>query len=414
MADLTLERSGLGLSRPVREGAAEARHAPARPAPISFGLVDTHAGFEALGAEWNALFAAAGRPEQVFQTFAWNWHWCRHYLAPAARRGSPRLAIVIGRRDGRLVLLLPLVVERAAGLRQLAWMGSPVSQYGDVLATSEAANLDTLAAAWEFAVARTGADLAELRKVRADAVAGPLLAHLGAAITATEEAPFLDLKRAPNHADYEAGLSAKGRKNRRRQRRRLAERGPIGFEQHTGGEEAACLAGYAILMKRAQLKSRDQIALALADDRFLAFFADIARGAEHPVGCRVLALRSLNEVAALQIVIENRDVRFLHVAVYGSKFDKCGAGGLLLEHGVESCFPDRVARLDLLAPKHEYKLEFADGTVLVHDHAIALSLAGRAYAAGYLGLRRRLKAVVEGMPAPARRAFATMAGAIKR
>ncbi len=59
------------------------------------------------------LFDRAGRGEQVFQSFNWNWHWCNHYL----REGrGPQLAIVTGRRAGRLVMLWPLVKERVAGL----------------------------------------------------------------------------------------------------------------------------------------------------------------------------------------------------------------------------------------------------------------------------------------------------------
>ena len=113
-------------------------------------------------------------------------------------------------------------------------------------------------------------------------------------------------------------------------------------------------------------------------------------------------------------MLECKGQRFLHVAVYGSKFEKMGVGGLLLEYAVAGCWKDGIGRLDLLAPRHEYKMEFADGTVPVNDHAIALTLAGRAYARGYLGMRRKLKAAVEAMPAPARRAFASAIGLLKR
>lgn len=389
---------------------------PATPAPaaLTYSVVSTAGDLASLRDEWNALFAAAGRPEQVFQTFAWTWTWCQHYLTHGRFMRGPKLAVVTGRSDGRLVILLPLVVERVAGLRQLAWMGEPVSQYGDVLAMPEASSLATLAAAWDFAVKATRADLAKLRKVRADATIAPLLAHLGAAITATEEAPYLDFTRAPDFAAYEASLHAKGRKNRRRHLRRLSERGAVAFEQHSGDPDAAHLADYAILLKRAWLRSRDRISLAMADDRFRAFFADVASGRHEGMGCKVLALRSMNEVAALQILLECKGQRFLHVAVYGSKFEKLGVGGLLLEHALSDCCGDRIQRLDLLAPKHEYKMEFADGTVVINDHALALTAGGRAYATAYLGIRRQLKAAVEAMPAPARRLVAGAIAVLKR
>ena len=47
---------------------------------ITFALVCDLDGFEALEAEWGALFERAGRADQVFQTFAWNWHWAQTFL----------------------------------------------------------------------------------------------------------------------------------------------------------------------------------------------------------------------------------------------------------------------------------------------------------------------------------------------
>ena len=411
MADLILRQSELDIA-PALERESAAQVVAQR---VDFRLVDTFDGFEALAPEWNALFARAGRPEHAFQAFAWNWHWARHYLASETGRKGPKLAIVTGWSEGRLVLLLPLALEQRAGLRTLVWMGEPVSQYGDVLAALEAANLETLRAAWQFAVKATRADLANLRKVRADAPAAMLLGDIGTVITATEQAPFVDFRQARSWAAFEAALPSKGRlKNRRRQMRRLAERGPIAFAEHSGSREAGELADYAILLKRAWLGERDRISLALADDRFQAFFRDAASATEHPVPCKVLSIRTNNEVAALQIVIENRGVRFLHVAVYAPKFEKAGAGALLLEHSLQRALEQGVQQLDLLPPLHDYKLDFAERSVDVHDHAIALSLAGRAYASGYLGVRRRLKAVVEAMPAPARRVVVTAVRFMKR
>ena len=422
MAELALHRSEIELSGTgdrdaMRSLPGTTLHQPvpkSTAASITFALIDTVGAFATLREDWNALFAAVGRPEQIFQTYAWNWHWSQHYLVRSRFKAGPRLAIVTGRSNGRLVLVMPLVVERVAGLRQLAWMGEPVSQYGNVLAAPDAAAVATLASAWSFAVEETRADLAKLRKVRADALVAPLLAQLGAGITATEEAPYLDFTRATDHAAYEAGLSAKGRKNRRRHLRRLTERGDVAFEQHSGSEEASKIAGYAILLKRAWLRSRDKISLAMADDRFLAFFSDLAGAKHDSLACKVLALRTVNEIGSLQIMLECKGQRFLHVAVYGSKFEKMGVGGLLLEYAVADCWKDGIQRLDLLAPRHEYKMEFADGTVAVDDYAIALTMGGRAYARGYLGLRRKLKAAVEAMPAPARRAFASVIGLLKR
>ncbi len=98
--------------------------------PLELKVITDRADFDALEAEWNGLFARAGRSHQLFLSFNWLWHWCNHYLVPDR---TTRLSIVIARRDGRLVMVWPLVTERSRGLTMLSWMGDPVSQYGDVL-----------------------------------------------------------------------------------------------------------------------------------------------------------------------------------------------------------------------------------------------------------------------------------------
>ena len=148
------------------------------PETCAFAVVSTRADFNALETEWNDLFWRAGRGAQIFQTFNWNWHWCNHYLAASADAPAPSLAIVTGRRNGRLVMVWPLVSERVAGLSQLAWMGDPVSQYGDVLVEPEAVPL--LGEAWCFIARQLKPDLVRLRKVRDDAVIARLLGDLNA------------------------------------------------------------------------------------------------------------------------------------------------------------------------------------------------------------------------------------------
>lgn len=384
-----------------------------RQPALSFEVVDTFAGFEALEGEWTDLLVRSAQPWQVFLSFNWNWHWCRHYLAAPGRRGT-RLGIVTGRLNGRLELILPLAVSRVAGLTKLSWMGEPVSQYGDAIASPVASDTSTLDEAFSFATKALRADLANMRKVRDDAAIAPFLAARGAEVTAREEAPYMDLASAPDFDTYESRRPPKRRKNRRRHMRRLEERGSVNFAKCSEGDEAAHLADYAVRMKRAQLHGKGGIAPTLADPRFAAFFADAAHGRGRPVGCKVMSLRSNGEIAAMQIVLDQDGRRFLHVAVFTGKFDKCGVGGLLLEQAMIDCFQSGIGTFDMLAPKHDYKMDFADGTVVVADHALGLSAAGRAYVRGVLGMRAGLKAAIGRLPAPARRAIGSAIALVRR
>lgn len=418
MAHIVLRQTGTSIAEtfapliaqgPVASAASVSR----AHSLIRFELIDTFVRFEDMERDWVELCERVARPEHVFQGFAWNWHWCNSYLPPEGT-GRTRLAIVAGRIDGRLVLVLPLVTVRKAGLKQLCWMGEPVSQYGDAIAAPEAQNLEALKAAWLFAVKATGADLANLRKVRADATIAPLVEALGATITATEAAPYIDLEGFSDFEGFEEKVPTKRRKNRRRQMRRLQELGPVAFDAEENNDNARLLARYAISLKRAWLKTRSQISLAIIDERYSSFFADAAAGRVRPTGCKVLQIRTRNETAAMQVVIEHKGVRFLHIAVYASKFEKFGAGSLLLENAIRSCIDDGIKRFDLLAPKHEYKLEFADKFVDVNDFALALSGKGAVYTRGYLGVRRHLKSAAEAMPSPLKRGLMRAVGLLKR
>ncbi len=374
----------------------------------TFALVSTRAAFDALETEWNDLFARAGHGTQVFQTFNWNWHWCNHYLADTARGGHAKsLAVVTARRAGRLVMVWPLVKERSSGLTQLAWLGEPVSQYGDVLVEDGADAQTVLRDAWRFIVVELAPDLARLRKVRDDAAVAPFLTEVGALPTQRLEAPYLDLASAEDFSAYEQRYSPRSRRNRRRLARRLEERGPMAIERHHDGARARDLATLALALKRDWLKDRGLVSPALTDPRMTAFFADIAEGALRPVGCQVYALTSGGETAAVEISIKCKDRTVMHIIVFNLKYEKAGAGVLLLEATFANSFDGTCRVFDLLAPADGYKIDWADSVTGVTDWALPVSRKGWLYARLYLGLARpAVKAALGALPMSIRRALA--------
>jgi CelD/BcsL family acetyltransferase involved in cellulose biosynthesis len=219
---------------------------------------------------------------------------------------------------------------------------------------------------------------------------------------------MLDLAQDESFAAWEARRQPRARKNRKRQARKLAEQAPVSFVAFPHGEAAASMAGHAVRLKRETLDDKATVSPTLADERFERFFVDAAHGHGRPAGVTVLALVCGDAPAALKIMIESPQAAFLHLAVFEPRFGKCGAGALLLEHVVERCITDRRGMLDLLPPRHDYKLDFADATVTVDDYAIALSAKGWLYAQGFLRLRRRLKAMIEAAPKSVRRLIATL------
>ncbi|HEU0157690.1 MAG TPA: GNAT family N-acetyltransferase [Hyphomicrobiaceae bacterium] len=386
---------------PAAAGAREAALTlpPAFAALTTFAIVADRAGFDALEPEWNDLFARAGRDTHVFQTFNWNWHWANHYLSAAPKAAKPALAIVTGRRRGRLVLLWPLVIARHGGLSVVRWMGEPVSQYGDVLIEDAPDKAAVLMQSWRFLASELGATAISLRKVRADANVAPLLASLGLEQVDGAVAPYLDLASAPDFAAYERRYSQKARKNRRRLLRRLEEQGAVVVTRHAGGSEARDAARAAIALKRAWTHTTARLAPALADPRFGAFFADVADGGSRPAGCAVTMLRCQDAVAGIAIDVTCRGHRAAHIIVHDPALKHLSPGTLLLREWIRAASAERIATFDLLAPAYAYKGDWADASMPVSDYAGGFSWRGSLYARLYLGwLRPRLKGALEALP----------------
>jgi CelD/BcsL family acetyltransferase involved in cellulose biosynthesis len=372
---------------------------------VDFAIVTERAAFDALEGEWNELFDRAGRPAQVFQTFNWNWHWANHYLgsSPGGIDGL-KLSIVTGRRDGKLIMIWPLVSERVRGITQIFWMGEPVSQYGDVIIDDVTDAREVMRAGWTFLAAQAKGDVVRLRRVRSDAAVAPLMEEIGARITDRQKAPYLDLASAPSYAKYEERFAGHTRRNRRRLARRLEERGPIQFERHKGGAEARALAVKALELKSEWLQYRGLVSHAISDARMARFFADAAAGDTKTTNCIVSVLKSNGEAAALEVSFTCKGRLAMHVIVYSLKFEKSGAGVLLMEKSLRDGYPDGVGVYDMLAPGDPYKLDWADGTSDVFDWVKPLSLAGFTYSRVYLGLlRSRAKHMIGAMPQSLRR-----------
>ena len=368
---------------------------------VAFEVVTQRSGFEALSAHWEDLYNRSGPKGQVFQRFGWLKQWADTYL-----RDGDRLAVVTGWDRGQLVIALPLVVERVAGLRQLAFMGAPVSQYGDALVIDTPERQSLVRQAWAQALAATRPDLVRLTKVRADGAIVGFLKSIDAVETSFEEAPFVNLKAYGSFDAYQKRFSAKYLKNLRRLRRRLDERGVTQTHLDLAGPKAEDAVYAAVALKRAWLSSRGLFSTAFAGDALRRFFALAAGTAGHGSGVSASLLTSAGEIANAAITVSDGKTLALHVLAYNMKFEKSGAGILHTEDLLRAAFDNGLETVDFLAPRHEYKDVWADGVVRVSDFAVPVTLLGSVYTHAYLAnVRENLKTLVRSMPCTAVRAL---------
>ncbi|RDJ20570.1 GNAT family N-acetyltransferase [Bosea caraganae] len=336
---------------------------------VTIGLVTDLDGFLALRQDWDALFARAALPQQVFQSHVFLRHWATHYLD---RHGT--LSIVTARRHGRLVMVWPLVRQRRCSLDTLRFMGIPVAQFGDVLVEDEDSEA-LLQAGWRAVLLLHG-DLFEARKLRTDSV----LARAGLLDEATRteqvEAPFADLAWRVGEKGPSLAYPSRERSNHRRRLRRLEERGVVGFQTPPPGPEASLLASAAVAMKQASLARHGIIAPTVDDPRFSAFFRDLA-GDAGGTSLRISSIHCNGVPVGIDLSLDCKGRSFGHVIATHPDHERGGVGKILVHHAFASARARGNTIFDLLAPADAYKLEHSDGRVGVSDLLLPLSLKGR-------------------------------------
>lgn len=382
--------------------------------PVEINVVTSRLDFDALEADWTALYERAGKPGNPFQSFAWSWHWANNFLeCPKQVCAESELFILTGRQNGRLTMIWPLVKERTAGLNTLTWLGQPVTQYGDVLVEGHNA-LDQLRTAWAYLRANAKTDAITLYKVREDAAIAPLMAEICAVVTHKDSAPYADMSQPRTFEDYAERRYSKKRKGQvRRYRRRFEDLAPVRVELLEPGQEARAAAEELLRLKREWMTAKSIVSRALSDMRTYRFFLDTATDTQRPTGCRITTMSCGEELigAKLNYVAKGRAIA--HVITYNLAYEKWNPGHLTTYCGLKALKDDGIEIFDFMGPCAPFKLDWADNTIGVNDWAVPLSVKGTIWARVYLGFARdRLKAAHQALPMSVKKLTAQALSAI--
>ena len=375
-----------------------------RARATAFEIVRDEAAFESLKDDWNRLYQNAAGNRQPFMSFNWNRFWLKHYHTGQSHPLGVQLAVLVGRREGRVSIIWPLVTKRMAGMTYLYWMGQPVSQYGDVLVDATDITNSLLRESWDVILSHLSPDVIMLRKVRGDAAVSEFLKEKKAIITRSEQAPYVTTAAHTSFEDFEQRYSAKARKNRRRLLRRLEETGKVEFVHHSSGDEAAALVKRAIAFKKVWLDQRGLIAPAVQDQRFERFFVAASFPADDSGCCLVSALLLDGEPYAVLVSAFDGSYLAGHIFAYDLQHEKTGAGVLLLENCLQHAVINGYSTVDLLAPGDTYKYDWCDQQVEVNDWAMASSIRGQVFTRFYLAkIREHIRRTAKLLPAPIRK-----------
>jgi CelD/BcsL family acetyltransferase involved in cellulose biosynthesis len=309
-----------------------------------------------------------------------------------------RLAIVVGRRNGQLAMVWPLVARKRFGVTVLRVMGQPVGQFGDILIDRDDPGGALLARGWA-AVRALGVDLFVAGRVRADAVLARPAEGVVPTVLEKLAAPFADLSVRVQHDGPGPAYSARDRSSYRRRLRRLAETGALQLGARLPGPEAASLALKAVAFKRAALARDGIVSPVVSDPRFAAFFADCA--ADPASQLRISTIASDGEPLGIDLSFDCKGSSFGHVIATDPAREKDGIGSLLVHHVFAASHERGNRTFDMLAPADEYKLRHADGQTAVNVTAFVFTPLGRLYCdVGIRRIRPLARALARRLPQP--------------
>jgi CelD/BcsL family acetyltransferase involved in cellulose biosynthesis len=368
-------------------------------APIDVTL-RVHRDLSTVADDWRQLEAEGACT--VFQTYLWCSAWMRHI---GVREGT-RPAIVAGHdRDGEILFLLPLAVERRGGVRRLTWLGTDLCDYNAPLLARDFAKRvgpDRFLAVWQEIRGLLAADA----DLRFDIIA---LDKMSATV-GDQPNPFFSLRTALHPcgaylthlgADWESFYrDRRSSATRRRDRvklKRMAAIGPVEFvtpEDKEGIVEALT----ELFEHKGKSFARMGVADMFARPGWRDFFIDVATRATADGLAHVSRLDVGPTIAATNFGLIFRG-RYHHIlASYrDGEVARFGPGAAHLRELMRYAIERGCSEFDFTIGDESYKREWADTELILYDYRAAATARGFiALLAAISG--RRLKRMIKQTP----------------
>jgi CelD/BcsL family acetyltransferase involved in cellulose biosynthesis len=347
------------------------------PLELQVETIRDAAGLAELADGWDDLVAALPRPTP-FMLHAWLEEWWRHLA------GDARLAVVIARRDGRLVAALPLMITRRRGVRTAAFIGGGDSALADLLLA--AGEPDETAEALVEELRRQPFDLLDVFGLPADS----RLARAAGRDLAVHERVEAPVMLMPDGFDaaYRAKRGSKRRAEHRRRMRRLQESSDAEFTILRTIEELRPALEEGFRINAIRWEGRPDRSLFSTEAGHAFHRAVLPRLAAMDMA-RILLLRSEGRVVAFQYWLAYRGSMISNRRAFDPSFSSFSPGILTMLQALEDASAEGLTRVEFLGGPEPYKLEFCDGFEPLHQGiGFARGVRGKAAARAALGMIR--------------------------
>jgi CelD/BcsL family acetyltransferase involved in cellulose biosynthesis len=308
--------------------------------------VEDAASLAALEPEWQAL-AAANPASTPFQSFEWCATWWKHH-------GKGKLWVLVARDNGVAVGLMPLVITRyrSAPLRQVRWMGAPLSDYQELIgppadaarcATAFLAHLHAHRARWDVC------DFNDLRD--GGALAATPHEQLRTAIVFHRMCPVVPLE-----ATWETFVKSLGknmRANVGRRRRQLEKAYRAEFDLAAPETVQAAMEDlFRLHNTRWQKRGASG---AFAGPKIQAFHHEVARKFLARGWLRLHRLRLDGETKAAFYCFHQGARTYYYLSGFDLSVSKFSPGNVLMAEAIGRAIADGAREFDLLRGDETYK-----------------------------------------------------------
>ena len=286
-----------------------------------------------------------------FMLQGWVLPWWRHY-------GSEHeLEVHVGRRNGRLVGVLPLCIGRRLGVRRLRLLGGPQAVLGDIL-LAPGESPSTACALVEQLERRGRHDLLDVYGIPASSVLE--LSVQGHEFHAIEriEAPVLDVRDSWQET-YRSNVSAKSRNTHKRRRRQLAELGRLETRIAITPEEISSALEDAFRLHRLRWEGRPD-GSDFASERGALFQRDALLTLAQDDIPRIASLELDGRVIAFHAYFLFAGRMYVHRLSFDPALAQLSPGIVNTLDAIESAIGEGATRVEFLGGAERYKRQLAD------------------------------------------------------
>jgi biotin carboxylase/CelD/BcsL family acetyltransferase involved in cellulose biosynthesis len=334
---------------------------------LSYSIVSDGKSFDALGPEWENLFARAAK-----QTPFLRYSWLQQCWERQRKDLRKQLFVVIIRKDDRAVLMAPLVMRSRSRAWQLAFLDSLTPQYNDVLVEDSLVADGAVRYLWESLTSLRGVRWFSLDWLQDDSALSRYLKKAKQACRLKRfKARFIDLSSFKGWDDYIHHLPKSLRQDHGRQLRNLNKCGNFEFRMSDPSNYASDMA-WLFARKREWVDRKEKSPWIKAPGTEEFYTAAAREGLES--GRTWLTTLTLSgETIAAMLSFREESTLYFSKITYNPVWHVFSPARTLLLLTIRRAFEESITKCDLMTGRGDWKDTLATGTTVVRNLTLMLS-----------------------------------------